>query len=81
MRLPAAGDYVAVEVLSASSVSFRCRALGLTSMTEFFRLHPQPESGLRRSSALDLTHDSIGLIEAESPESDSAVSRPAVAAM
>ena len=77
MRLPAVGDYVAVQVLTASSVSFRCRALGRTSMTDFFRLHPQLDSaGAHRAAALTLTHGDIGPIGADRvPDSASAVQR------
>ena len=38
-RVPEAGDYVAVVVESASSVSFRCRGLGWTTLSDFYRTH------------------------------------------
>ena len=34
------GDYVAVEVLRCTSMSFVCRALGWTTQAEFYALHP-----------------------------------------
>ena len=38
-RTPEVGDYVAVEVESVTSVSFRCRGLGWTTLADFYRLH------------------------------------------